>query len=548
MSAFIEHVLARVGLWHAGRVAERFENACRNRADAERVALTRALRTVRNSAYSREWRLDQVKSTAALRAAIPVQTYEDLRPTIDQVADGNQQALFAPDQRVLMFATSSGTTAQRKLIPVTPRFVEDYRRGWNTFGLRLLRDHPAAILRHILQVTGQAEEGRTAGGIPYGAITGLLARTQKRIVRRFYIGRPEIAALTDSAARYYTLMRLALERDVAFAITANPATLIRLAEVLNEQRETVVRDLHDGTLAPAIVEDAALCNRLAAPLRPAPQRARDLAALIEQHDRLRPQDLWNVTFLACWTGGSMGHYLERVRDWWGPVPVRDIGLLASEGRVSIPLDDGTPDGVLDLTSGFFEFIPLSEADKPAPQTLMAGELEVGGRYVVVMTNTAGLLRYRLDDVVEVTGWRHQAPLIRFLHRAGRVTSLAGEKLTEHQVVAATQAVCRVQSLPQFDFVAAPVWAAPPFYRLTVPHSVSGLDATRLDAELARHNEEYASRRKSGRLGPLVLRKVDPEKFAAFDRTLQAARGGTSEQYKRPCLLLEPGADETALPT
>ena len=64
---------------------------------------------------------------------------------------------------------------------------------------------------------------------------GLLAQTQKRIVRRFYVGRPEIAHISEPLARYYTLMRLAISRDVAFAITANPATLIRMAQIASDE-------------------------------------------------------------------------------------------------------------------------------------------------------------------------------------------------------------------------------------------------------------------------------------------------------------------------
>ena len=54
----------------------------------------------------------------------------------------------------------------------------------------------------------------------------------------------------------------------------------------------------------------------------------------------------------------MGHYLERLREWWGAVPVRDVGLLASEGRVSIPLDDDSAVGALDVESAVWEFVPV----------------------------------------------------------------------------------------------------------------------------------------------------------------------------------------------
>ena len=73
----------------------------------------------------------------------------------------------------------------------------------------------------------------------------------------------------------------------------------------------------------------------------------------------------------------MGHYLDRLADWWGSIPVRDIGLLASEGRISTPLDDGTPIGPLDVTSAVFEFIPADQADAGAPDVLGPREIEPG---------------------------------------------------------------------------------------------------------------------------------------------------------------------------
>ena len=131
----------------------------------------------------------------------------------------------------------------------------------------------------------------------------------------------------------------------AFAITANPATLIQMAQTASEHGEALIRDVRDGTLSSRIVGDPPLRLILSAGLKADPGRARELEQLRSQHGALRPRDYWNIDFLACWTGGSMGHYLDRLADWWGPVPVRDIGLLASEGRVSIPLEDDTPTGV-----------------------------------------------------------------------------------------------------------------------------------------------------------------------------------------------------------
>lgn len=546
MASFLEHLGARLAHLHASRVYERFRAATADVARSEHAALARARSVVTGSAFARQYDLHRVRKPDDLRRALPLMTYEDYRPWIDRVAAGETAALFTPRQRPLMFATSSGTTAQPKLVPVTPAFVTDYRRGWNVFGLKMLTDHPQAILRPILQSTGRYDAAHTPAGIPCGAITGLLARTQKRIVRRFYVGRPEVAHLPDPQVRYYTLMRLGIVRDVAFAITANPATLIQLARTANDHAETLIRDVRDGTLNPKMINDPRLHQHLACTLRPDPARAAELAHLRNQHDALRPRDYWNITFLACWTGGSMGHYLDRLADWWGPVPVRDIGLLASEGRVSLPLEDGTPHGVLDVTAGVYEFIPLEEVNSPQPSTVNWRDLELGQDYAVVLSNATGLLRYRLDDIVRVHDRLGQTPIIEFLHRAGRVASVAGEKLTENQVVAAVRRVCRERSLPEFDFVLAPVWSDPPRYRLSSPFTPDDGLARALDHALAAENEEYESRRKSNRLDILQVRTLPADAITTMDRHLLAQRRGSAEQYKRPCLFTNPGDDDEAL--
>ncbi len=545
MPTLPEKLAARIALLHASRVYKRFLRVLDDVDAVQSRTLGRVMSVVAESEFGRRYNLSAVRTPADLKQAVPLASYEDFRPYIDRLCEGDTRALFSPGQRILMFATSSGTTALPKRIPVTQAFVKDYRRGWNTFGLKMLADHPSAILRAILQSSGRYDAGTTPAGIPYGAITGLLARTQKRIVRRFYVGRPEVAHLDDPQARFYTLMRLGVTRDVAFAITANPATLIRLAQTADEKSEMLIRDVRDGTLSDRIVTDPTLRQVLSAGLKPDPARADELARLRAKQDALRPRDFWKLEFLACWTGGSMGHYLQRLAAWWGPVPVRDIGLLASEGRVSIPLEDGTPAGVLDVTSAVFEFIPAEQADEMHPETLSHRELEVGRDYAVVLTNTSGLVRYRLDDVVRVRGRLRQAPLVEFLYRAGRVASVAGEKLTEHQAVAAVKAACRDLGISEFDFVFAPRWDEPPYYRLSCAREASPALADAVDRTLAEQNEEYGSRRKSNRLGPLQIRSLPTDLINAMDRRLTAARQSTAEQYKRPCLFTSPDeADQT----
>ena len=546
MSTFLERSAAAFAHWHARRVYARFMKSLERVDAVQQHVLRRVLSRMAGSDYCHRYGLHRVRTAADLRRAAPLVTYEQLRPYVERLCAGEITALFRPGERIHMFATSSGTTARRKLIPVTSEFIHQYRRGWNTYGLKLLSDHPRAVLRAILQSSGRPDESYTPSGVPCGAITGLLARTQKRIVRRFYVGTPLIACIDDPHARYYTLMRLGVERDVAFAITANPATLIRLAQTADQESERLLRDVRDGTLSAELVTDAALRRRLAAGLRPNPERARELERLRARTGTLRPRDYWQLEFLACWTGGSMAWYLPRLAEWWGPLPVRDVGLLASEGRVTIPLADNTPAGVLDIQAAFVEFVPAAQWDRPDAEALTVREITTGADYTVVLTNSAGLVRYRLDDVVRVRGWIGQAPVLEFLHRAGRVSSVAGEKLTENQVVEAVRLAVQRLGLPPLDFVLTPRWGDPPCYVLSHAGPPTSELAQAVDRALAEQNEEYCSRRKSMRLGGLLVRRVERAAFERLDRQLLAASGAPPEQYKRPCLLLAPGQDDHLL--
>jgi hypothetical protein len=448
---------------------------------------------------------------------------------------------------VRMFALTSGTTDQPKYIPVTDEFLDSYRRGWNAFGIKALLDHPRAFLRGIVQVTSRMDESKTSAGIPCGAITGLMAATQKRLVRKYYVAPQCLAEIDDPPAKYYATMRLSVPRDVAFMITANPATQLKLARVADEHRERLIRDIHDGTLWPELPVPTHVRVSLKDRLRPDRRRAHELEALVSRHGALRPKHYWNLAFIANWTGGTMGLYLRDFPRYFGDVPVRDIGLLASEGRISIPIEDHTPAGVLDTESHFFEFVPADRIEEADPPALLCHQLEVGQEYFVLLTTASGLYRYHIGDLVRVTGYQGQAPLIEFLSKGAHTCSLAGEKLTEHQVMQAVSRAAGKTGLHPTSFVLAPRWADPPFYMLHLDgpenqtQTLSEL-AECVDAQLSTLNIEYSQRRQSLRLGAVRL-NVLPEGFLARLDHEQAERHRKgNEQYKHRYLYSRPGED------
>lgn len=543
-TSLLDRILAFGARLHARTTTQRFFRAVERATATQDRLLAEVLASSSASDFARDHGLSSVRTYRDFAHRVPIQTYADLAPYIDRVRSGDVGALFSPGERILMFALTSGTTAQSKYIPITQRALADCRAGWNIWGLKAILDHDGCLLRHIVQVTSPMNDHAAPSGVPCGAITGLLAATQKKLVRKYYTSPLSIAGIADTAAKYYTIMRLAIPKNVAWLVTANPATLLALARTADEHREALIRDIRDGTLNPKLAVDPQIRTALAPRLSPDATRARELEQIVQRTGRLLPKDYWRLGFLAHWTGGTMGLYRSQFPALFGNVPARDIGLIASEGRMSIPLEDGTASGVLAVTGQFFEFIPADEYGTAKPTVLRSHELADGGEYFLLLTNFSGLFRYDLGDRVRVTGRMGQAPMIEFLSRDAHTSSMAGEKLTEDQVVMAMQAATGSDASIT-NFILAPRWADVPFYRLYVEMNVSKEPeelAKKLDRALCGINIEYDSKRKTLRLGPVEVVALPTDRLAERDRALRAKRARTAEQFKHQYLLPQPGLD------
>ena len=138
--------------------------------------------------------------------------------------------------------------------------------------------------------------------------------------------------------------------------------------------------------------------------------------------------------------------------------------------MTIPIEDGTPAGILDVRHHYFEFIPEEDGDREQPDTVEAADLIEGRNYFIVLTTAGGLYRYNISDLVRCVGFHGQAPLIEFLNKGAHYSSLTGEKLSEHQVIAAVEAAQRAAGVHLRSYLLVPTWDDPPFYSLLVEES------------------------------------------------------------------------------
>jgi hypothetical protein len=340
---------------------------------------------------------------------------------------------------------------------------------------------------------------------------------------------------------------------VGLVMTANPSTLVHLGKIADRERERLIRDIADGTLDVKDQLPDGVRHALVRRCRRNPARARQLEQVVTQHDRLAPRDFWpNLSLVGVWTGGSAGAYLQGMRRYFGNVAVRDHGLSASEGRMTIPFADERSEGVLDVGTHFFEFIPEEEYDSLQPTVLQAHELEADRNYYILLTTTSGLYRYNIRDVVRCCDFHGDTPVLEFLHKGAHISNLTGEKISESQVVTAVRTALERLRLELSYFTVSPLWDEPPRYRLhyeraEVSHPMLARQLTAaVDAELQELNCEYREKRVTGRLGELQPQSLPEGTWRCFSRDRQSRLGGSVEQYKHPCLSPDLQFSETLL--
>ena len=329
-------------------------------------------------------------------------------------------------------------------------------------------------------------------------------------------------------------------------MTPNPSTFIRLAEIMSQHAEQMIRSIHDGKAGKG-EEYSALKKYLA----PDPDRAKFLQMILEKKGMLRPYDVWpELKLLACWLGGSVGIQARKLADCYGDVPVRDIGYMASEAHASLPYQDNTPSGVLAIQTNYYEFIPEENHGTQNPPVLSCHELEQGKRYAVLLTTASGLYRYDINDIIEVTGFYHKTPLIAFVRKGRDMTNITGEKMHANHFLSAMDEARR-----RFNLVIEQFRAMPDFetgrYAIYVEFNVSIADEILkeqaipfIDQSLAKVNMDYAEKRKSKRLKSPCLRLMR-RGWAEEECRRFMQMGRRDIQYKWRVLCPEPQPEDVA---
>ncbi len=414
-------------VFHAQSIASQ---AFSNSHTASLIRLRNLLKHEWRTSFGRQHRLRADMGINEFRSAVPIRDYVDYGPWISRIRGGESDVLWPG--KPIAFATTSGTTGDDKLIPITEQFLHDYHLGSVLTFTRMTLNAPSMILGRILTLGGPSEESNLSG-IPVGSITGLLYRSFPSVLNSRLAIPPDVHNIGSYSEKLYVIARLALEVPVTAIIAVSPASLLVISDAINSMATEVIEDIANGSLRPLSAAPENLETTLRMRLRPNPSRARELEEALDQDARLLPRRVWPLRAVCTYMKQGHPSQWEAIRQAYGELRIIDPGLVASEGRVSIGLYPDKKHHAVIPVSSFVEFLPVNltgceEISDAA--TLLPDQLEKDHLYTPVISSANGLMRYKLGDVISVNKTVGGVPLIEYEGRLDDSISVAGEKVCD----------------------------------------------------------------------------------------------------------------------
>ncbi|MEO0454496.1 MAG: GH3 auxin-responsive promoter family protein [Verrucomicrobiota bacterium] len=330
------------------------------------------------SIWANHYKITAQTSLAEFRENVPVQDPSDFEKWTSRMMKGEKNVLInRPTDRLV---PTSGTTGKRKLIPLTSESRREFSIGINLWVNNTLSRFPQMKSGRSYIATSpyiDIENDNSSISIGFAKDSEYLGAVEKFILSHISSIPFSVSQLRGSEWRIATRNHLLATKDLTFLSLWHPSYI---------------------------------------------------ESLFERAELANLKNLWpKLAVISCWADGACADAASRLLSYFPQAQLIPKGIWLTEGIISLPWNEMYP---IALPCGFFEF----EAE--GGNICGIDGLIVGHTYRPVLSNHAGLYRYRLGDLIRVTGFIKQTPCVRWVGRADQISDLCGEKLSEAGVSAA----------------------------------------------------------------------------------------------------------------
>lgn len=373
-----------------------------------------------------------------------------------------------------------------------------------------------------------------------------------------YTSPNEAILCADSFQSMYTqtLCGLIMREEVLRVGAVFASGLLRAIRFLQLNWQQLARDIATGTLNPKVT-DQSIRECMPRILNPNP----DLAAFIMNECS---KENWEAIITRIWprtkyldviVTGAMAQYIPTLDYYSGGLPLACTMYASSECYFGLNLKPMSKPSEVSYTimpsMAYFEFMPHDDpsatvptCDSP-PRLVDLADVELGKEYEVVITTYSGLCRYRVGDILRVTGFHNAAPQFQFVRRKNVLLCIDSDKTDEAElqkaIENASELLCEFNT-SVFEYTSFADTKTIPghyviYWELLVKDPTNAPTHEALNQCCLTMEESLNSVYRQGRvadnsIAPLEIRVVESGTFEEL-MDYAISRGASINQYKVP---------------
>lgn len=378
--------------------------------EVQEELLMNLIRVCENTAVGRHYDFASIKSYQTFAERVPISTYEDIEPFIEQTRKGDQNIFW--HSPIKWFAKSSGTTnAKSKFIPVSNEALEDchYKGSKDLLCLYLNNNEDSQLFIGKSLRLGGSSQIYENNNTFFGDLSAILIENM-----------PIWAEFSSTPSSKISLMS---EWET------------KIMAIINESKNENVTSFA-GVPSWMLV----LMNRI-----------------LEESGKSNLIEIWPNLEVYFHGGVSFEPYREQ---YMKILPAPNFKYYeiynASEGFFAIQDQNNSNDLLLMLDYGiFYEFIPMTVFGTLEEKAIRLSEVELNTNYAIMITTNAGLWRYLVGDTVRFTSLNPFR--IRVTGRTKHHINVFGEELMVENTDQAIAKACQLTASEVVDYTVAPIF-------------------------------------------------------------------------------------------
>lgn len=511
------------------RILAHFEEITLNPMEMQNKLLLELLNENKDTEYGRKYGFSQIQSIEEYQQRVPVTEYDDYSGYIERMTNNGEENLICC-RKPVWYNKTSGTVGAPKKIPYSQRTRDcfaKYSLGYQSGLLykNLKEKYFGGRWLNLIRCSGDIV--KLPDGVPYGPISE--ASLRPYIDKWQHIFPTPVEATFSpkgTDVRYLTARYALCDKDLNNINCTFTGFILDFCRYIEKDWALLVSDIEKGIISESVELPEEIRKKLSATLKPMPQRAAELRAIFEEgfETPFIPKVWPDLNYVVGGASAGFSRYTNEVRERYlgHNIAFYYRGISASEGIFSVPVKLAAHESALIPDSLFYEFIPVDSEDA-VPVTM--DKLEVGKKYELVITTHSGFYRYRMKDVLLVTGFYNQTPMVEFQYRIDKTVSLMGEKTTEMALRAAADNTAKENGFMLVDSSFYPDTENVQYVCLMeidrVPKNLSEETIRScLDKNLSQINPSYADKLKNGVIKPVRLIFAQPETYVLYKELMQ----------------------------